>query len=277
VGKLYVVFESGAPSRITQKFPAVRPKISILTEPSLVERRMNRFNATNPTSAMKLSYYGHSCFSVQTGGKTLLFDPFVTPNSLASHIKIENIEADYILISHGHFDHIADAIEIARRTGATVVSNYEIVVWLGKQGIEKTHPLNHGGGKAFDFGRVKYVNAVHSSQLPDGSYGGNPGGFVVENAQETFYYSGDTALTRDMEFIAEEFDLRFAVLPIGDNFTMGARDAAKAATLLKCNQVVGVHYDTFPPIEIDHAQAAGIFERAGKKLYFVPIGGSLEL
>ncbi|HEY5811181.1 MAG TPA: metal-dependent hydrolase [Terrimicrobiaceae bacterium] len=204
---------------------------------------------------MKLTYYGHSCFSVQIGGKTLLFDPFITPNTLANQIKSENIEADYILISHGHWDHIADAIEIAKRTAATVISNYEISVWLGKQGIEKTHPMNHGGKRIFDFGRVKYVNAIHSSQLPDGSYGGNPGGFVVDSGQEAFYYSGDTALTRDMELIAGEFALRFAVLPIGDNFTMGADDAARAAALLKCEQVVGVHFDTFPVIEIDHAEA----------------------
>jgi L-ascorbate metabolism protein UlaG (beta-lactamase superfamily) len=226
---------------------------------------------------MKFSYYGHSCFSVQAGGKTLLFDPFITPNPLANHIKIDTIEADYILISHGHFDHITDAVEIAKRTGATVISNFEIVTWLGKQGIEKTHPLNLGGARTFDFGRVKFVNAVHSSQLPDGSYGGSPGGFVVRNAQETFYYSGDTALTHDMLFVAQEFDLRFAVLPVGDNFTMGADDAAKAAGLLKCRHVVGVHYDTFPPIKIDHAEADAIFARAGVKLELVPVGESLEL
>ena len=226
---------------------------------------------------MKLLYYGHSCFSVQIGGKTLLFDPFITPNPLASHIKLDQISADYILISHGHEDHIANAIEIAQRTNATVVSNFEIVVWLGKQGIEKTHPMNHGGGRTFDFGRVKYVNAIHSSQLPDGSYGGNPGGFVVQNAGETFYYSGDTALTWDMKLIAEEFELRFAVLPIGDNFTMGAQDAAKAAGLLKCKQVVGVHYDTFPVIKIDHGEAAATFARADVKLHLPPIGGSLDL
>jgi L-ascorbate metabolism protein UlaG (beta-lactamase superfamily) len=226
---------------------------------------------------MKLSYYGHSCFSVEIGGKNLLFDPFITPNQLASHIKVDQIAADYILISHGHFDHIADAIEIAKRTDATVVSNYEIVVWLGKQGIEKAHPMNLGGGWTFDFGRVKYVNAVHSSQLPDGTYGGNPGGFVVGDAKETFYYSGDTALTGDMRFVAEEFELRFAVLPIGDNFTMGARDAAKAAVLLNCKQVVGVHYDTFPLVKIDHSESEAIFSKAGVKLHLLPIGNSVDL
>jgi L-ascorbate metabolism protein UlaG (beta-lactamase superfamily) len=226
---------------------------------------------------MKLTYYGHSCFSVQFGGKTLLFDPFITPNPLAKHIKIEAIEADYILISHGHFDHINDAVAIGKRTGATVISNFEIVSWLSKQGLEKTHPLNHGGGRTFDFGSVKYMNAIHSSQLPDGSYGGNPGGFVIHNDKEAFYYSGDTALTYDMRLIAEEFDLRFAVLSIGDNFTMGPRDAAKAAGFLKCDRVIGVHYDTFELIKLDHSEATGIFARAGVKLELVPIGDSLEL
>ena len=226
---------------------------------------------------MKLSYYGHSCFSVEIGGKSLLFDPFVTPNPLASHVKVDQIEADYILISHGHFDHINDAIEIAKRTNATVVSNFEIVAWLGKQGIENAHPMNLGGARTFDFGRVKYVNAVHSSQLPDGSYGGGPGGFVVETAQGTFYYSGDTALTYDLQLIAEEFKLRFAVLPIGDNLTMGAKDAAKAAGLVKCTQVVGVHYDTWPLIKIDQAEAASAFAKAGVKLHLLPIGGSLDM
>ena len=226
---------------------------------------------------MKLTYYGHSCFSVQFGGKTLLFDPFITPNPLAKAIKIDTVEADYILISHGHFDHINDAVEIGKRTGATVISNFEIVGWLSKQGLEKAHALNHGGGYTFDFGRVKFVNAVHSSQLPDGSYGGNPGGFVVHNDQEAFYYSGDTALTYDMHFIAHEFDLRFAVLCVGDNFTMGPSDAAKAAGILKCKRVVGVHYDTFPPIQIDHSEADGIFARAGVKLELMPIGESLDL
>lgn len=242
----------------------------------LVEPCLTLFNEVNPF-AMKLSYYGHSCFSVETGGKILLFDPFIKPNQLAASIEVETIRADYILVSHGHYDHIADAIEIAQRTRATVISNYEIVVWLGKQGIEKTHAMNHGGGHVFDFGRVKYVNAVHSSQLPDGSYGGNPGGFVIETGQETFYYSGDSALTLDMQLIPEEVELRFAVLPIGDNFTMGARDAARAASFLKCKQIVGVHYDTFPVIEIDHEEAVATFARAGVKLHLVPIGGSVDL
>lgn len=172
---------------------------------------------------MKLTNYGHSCFAVETAGKTLVFDPYITPNPLAASVAFDQIVADAMLISHGHDDHIADAISLAKQTGATVVSNFEIITWLSKQGLEKTHPMNLGGSWTFDFGQVKYVTAQHSSQLPDGSNGGNPGGFVVSNAEGSFYFAGDTALTLDMTLIAEEFDLKFAVLPIGDNFTMGGR------------------------------------------------------
>jgi len=226
---------------------------------------------------MKLSYYGHSCFAVETGGVTLLFDPFIRPNSLAASVDVASIRADYILLSHGHFDHVADAVELARQTGATVISNFEIYTWLGAQGIEKAHPMNHGGSFRFPFGRVKFVNAVHSSVLPDGTYGGNPGGFVVESAEGTFYYAGDTALTLDMQLIAEEYDLAFAVLPIGDNFTMGANDAGRASKLLKCQTVVGVHYDTFPPIKIDHEEAKSAVARHGATLHLPQIGESISL
>src|SRR4030095_6395474 len=148
-------------------------------------------------SDMKVTYYGHASFAVETHGKTLLFDPFISPNELARHIDVDAVRADYILISHGHMDHMADAERIAKRTGATIISNFELTVWFERQGVHKTHPLNHGGGCQFDFGRVKFVNAIHSSSLPDGSYGGNPGGFVVESQAGNFYYSGDTALTMD--------------------------------------------------------------------------------
>jgi L-ascorbate metabolism protein UlaG (beta-lactamase superfamily) len=226
---------------------------------------------------MKLTNFGHSCFSVETSGKTLLFDPFIKPNALAKSVDFAAIRADYILISHGHFDHIADAAELARQTKAKLISNFEIISWLGKQGLENGHPMNHGGAFSFDFGRVKYVNAVHSSVLPDGAYGGNPGGFVVENAEGSFYYAGDTALTCDMKLIAEEFRLRFAVLPIGDNFTMGAKDAAKAAQFVQCTSVVGVHYDTFPPIKLNPADAQAAFQAAGVTLHLPPIGSTLNL
>ena len=221
---------------------------------------------------MKVTYYGHACFAAEVGGKTLLFDPFITGNELAKAIDINQVPADYILITHGHEDHMADAAAIAQRTGATLIANYELVEWFGKQGLQKGHPLNHGGGCRFDFGRAKLVNAIHSSSLPDGTYGGNPGGFVIESSQGNFYYSGDTALTLDMELIGEATPLLFAALPIGDNFTMGVADAIKAAEFVRCNRVLGLHYNTFPPICIDQGAAIKQFKAAGKELVLLSPG-----
>lgn len=221
---------------------------------------------------MNLTYYGHSCFSAEVGGKTLLFDPFISGNPLAEGINIDDVPADYILISHGHEDHLTDAEAIARRTGAQLISNYEIIVWYDNKGLTNGHPLNHGGAWTFDFGRVKYVNAVHSSMLPDGGNGGNAGGFVIESSDGNFYYSGDTALTLDMQLIGDSVPLDFAVLCIGDNFTMGIDDAIKAADLVRCNKVLGVHYDTFPPIKLDHGMATEKFKAAGKDLVLLNPG-----
>ena len=223
---------------------------------------------------MKVTYYGHACFAAQVGNKTLLFDPFITGNELAKAINVKTLRADYILISHGHEDHMADAADIAKRTGATIVSNYEVTVWFGKQGLQKSHPLNHGGGRQFDFGRVKFVNAIHSSSLPDGTYGGNPGGFVIESADGSFYYSGDTALTMDMKLIGESTRLTFAALCIGDNFTMGVDDAIKAAEFVRCKEVLGLHYNTFPPIQIDSSAAIEKFKVAQLHLRLLRVGES---
>ena len=225
---------------------------------------------------MKLTYYGHSCFGVSVEGADLLFDPFITPNPKAASIDVGKVPADYILISHGHFDHVADAVDIAKRTGATVIANFEIAEWFNKQGVDKTHAMNLGGAKQFPFGRVKMIPALHSSVLPDGTYGGNPGGFLVKTNGGNFYYSGDTALTRDMKLIAEKASLKFAVLCIGDNFTMGPADAARAASFVEVTEVVGVHYDTFPPIEIDHADAVREFADRAARLHLLEIGESTE-
>ncbi|MCB9236186.1 MAG: metal-dependent hydrolase [Bacteroidia bacterium] len=225
---------------------------------------------------MKITFYGHSSFSVKTGETILLFDPFISANPKAAHIDINKLEADYILLSHAHQDHILDAMAIAKRTGATIVSNYEITTWYEKQGHKKTHPLNHGGSWNFDFGRVKYVNAIHTSSFPDGSYGGNPGGFIVFLKEgKTFYYSGDTALTMDMKLYADD-QPGLAILPIGDNFTMGVADAVKCADMVNVKEVMGVHYDTFGYIMVDHADAKAKFAAAGKNLHLPGIGESLE-
>ncbi len=225
---------------------------------------------------MKLTYYGHSCFAVEVKGKKLVFDPFITPNELAENIKLEDIEADYILITHGHQDHIADAVELAKHTRAKVISNFEIIEWLASQGIEGGHPMNHGGAFDFDFGKVKYVNAVHSSSFPDGSYAGNPGGFIIMGGGKNFYFAGDTALTLDLQLIPKFAKLDLAILPIGDNFTMGVDDALVAADFIQCNKVMGVHYDTFGYIRIDHEAAQKKFADAGKELILLDIGKSMD-
>lgn len=205
---------------------------------------------------MNVKYLGHSCYQLTINGVKLLFDPFISPNELAKNIDVNAVEADYILLSHGHEDHIADAESIAKRTGAKLVSNFEIVQWFAAKGIENNHPMNTGGSWEFDFGTLKCVRAEHSSGLPDGSYGGNPMGFVItyeeEGIEKNIYYAGDTALTYDMKLIEEEFGhIDFAFLPVGDNFTMGIFDALKAAQFVNADTVIPMHYDTFGYIVID--------------------------
>lgn len=226
---------------------------------------------------MKFTFYGHSCFLIEEDGVKLLFDPFISGNPKASKINIDQIKCDYILITHGHGDHIADAVPIARNNDATCISSYEIVNWLGNKGIDKGHPMNLGGKWKFDFGTVKMVNAAHSSSFPDGSYAGPASGFILQMPGKTFYFAGDTALMEDMKRWGSEYNFDFVILPIGDNFTMGYEDAATAASYLNANKVIGVHFDTFPYIEIDHALASEAFAKRGAKLTIPQIGQSLEL
>lgn len=218
---------------------------------------------------MKIQYLGHATLLIEINNKKIIVDPFISGNPLTQHLNINNIEADYILITHGHQDHVLDVEAIAKNTNATIISNFEIVSWFAEKGI-KGHAMNHGGKFNFDFGTLKYVNAIHSSNLPDGSYGGNPGGFVLWNDEKCVYIAGDTALTEDMKLIpltCPKVDL--AVLPIGDNFTMGYEDALIASDFIKCDRVLGYHFDTFPPIVINKNNAIQLFT-SNKKQLIVP-------
>jgi L-ascorbate metabolism protein UlaG (beta-lactamase superfamily) len=221
---------------------------------------------------MNITYYGHSCFGIEVNNKHILFDPFITPNELAKNIDVNTVKADYILVSHGHEDHIADLVSIAKRTDAKVICSYEIYLWLLKQGISKIHPMGIGGKWKFSFGHVKCVVAVHSSSLPDGSYGGSPMGFIIESSDSNFYYAGDTALTYDMKLIGDYRNVNLAFLPIGDNFTMGIDNAIIASEFIKCDKIVGMHYDTFGLIKIDQKEATEKFTNAGKELIFFNVG-----
>lgn len=214
---------------------------------------------------------------METGGASILFDPFISPNPLAAEVDMDAIGADHIFVSHGHDDHIHDCVELAERTGALVVSNFEICNWLKAKGLKNLHAMNTGGRWTFPFGTVKAVTAQHSSGLPDGSYGGNPLGFVFKTAECNFYYAGDTALTLDMQLIPSFVPPDLALLPIGDNFTMGFEDAARAAMMIQCRRIIGLHFDTFAPIRINKEMATSHFNKLGLELILPEIGSSIEL
>ena len=225
---------------------------------------------------MKITFYGHACIGIEVSGKHILVDPFISGNPLASHIDINTLQADYILVTHAHQDHVLDVEAIAKRTGAVVVSNYEIATHFGNKGLNY-HPMNHGGSWTFDFGTVKYVIAHHTSSFADGTYGGNPGGFVIEGEHKNIYIAGDTALTMDMKLIPMRTKLDLAILPIGSNFTMDVNDAIVASDFLECDKILGYHYDTFGFIKINHEEAIKKFFDKGKDLMLLEIGGSIEL
>lgn len=215
---------------------------------------------------MEVKYYGHSCFEVKLAGKSMLFDPFISPNPLASGVDIASIRPDVMFVSHGHIDHVADALEICKQSNPLVVGIWETCQWFERNGHAHCHAMNIGGSWEFDFGMVKLANAVHSSSFPDGSTGGNPCGFIIKTAEKTVYYAGDTALHMDMQLIAKRFKVDVAFLPIGSNFTMDVEDAIEAARMVQVKKVVGMHYDTFGYIKIDHDAARKAFTVAGLEL-----------
>jgi len=222
---------------------------------------------------MKTTYYGHACFVLEYGGKSMLFDPFIRPNPLAASIDVSSLSPDFLFLSHGHEDHVADAVEIALQSQAQCVSIYEIHAWLTSQGVSNSHPMNVGGMWSFGDVNVNMVPALHSSSLPNGQYAGLATGFVLSHpAEPAVYYAGDTALFGDMALIGQRQAIDIALLPIGGNFTMDVRDAIEAAKLLQTTRVIGMHFDTFGYIRIDQHAAVAQFAQAGINLELFAIG-----
>lgn len=225
---------------------------------------------------MKVTNLGHACFHLEIGGVNIVTDPFMSPNPNCS-IDPMDVKCDWMLITHGHGDHVTDAVAIANNTGCKVVANYEVANWLINQGVKNVHHLNHGGSVTTEFGAVKMVNAVHSSSFEDGSYAGHPAGFIIKSTEGNAYFAGDTALMYDMKMFGEYENLSQAFLPIGDTFTMGVDDAVIAAKMLQCSQIVGMHYDTFPPITIDKDEALKKFNTNKLELHLPSIGQTIEI
>jgi L-ascorbate metabolism protein UlaG (beta-lactamase superfamily) len=198
-----------------------------------------------------ITWHGHATYSLDIDGTAVVVDPFFAPNNPVAQVTADEVEADIILQTHGHGDHISDTVALAKRTGALVIGNFEVCNWINNQGHENTHALNTGGGFDAGFGRVQMTPALHSSGLPDGSYGGDPAGFVISSGGRKIYFAGDTALFSDMALIGRASDLDLAIIPIGDNYTMGPDDALYALDYLKPRVVIPGHYNTWPVIGQD--------------------------
>jgi L-ascorbate metabolism protein UlaG (beta-lactamase superfamily) len=225
----------------------------------------------------KITWLGHSAFQIETGEHTILIDPFLSGNPLAA-VSADDLDANFILLTHGHGDHVGDTVAIAKRTGATVMGNPEVAGWLGKNGVTNLVTPNTGGLASFDFGTATYTIAFHSSSMPDGSYGGSPNGIIIKlNGGRTIYHAGDTALFSDMQLIGNK-GIDVAILPIGDYFTMGPEDSIQAIQWLKPRFVLPCHYNTFPPITQDAAQWASLVsqETLSSAIVLDP-GGSYDL
>jgi L-ascorbate metabolism protein UlaG (beta-lactamase superfamily) len=226
--------------------------------------------------SIKLTWYGHACFQIEIGAFTLLTDPFLSANPLAP-VKPENLSPDYILVSHGHSDHVGDTVSMAQRCDAVVISNFEIHNWLAAQGVKELHPQHIGGGYDYPWGRLKLTIAQHGSAMPDGSYGGNPCGFLLYLEEKKVYHACDTGLFYDMKLIGDE-GIDLALLPIGDNFTMGPEDALRAVELIRPKRAVPIHYNTFDVIKQDAAAwAAKVDKTTAATAVVMTPGQSVEL
>jgi L-ascorbate metabolism protein UlaG (beta-lactamase superfamily) len=224
---------------------------------------------------LKLTYHGHSCFELEADGKRIIVDPFITGNSHAK-IKPEEVKVDAVLVSHGHGDHVGDAVQIAKANGCVVVSNFEIANWVGAQGVE-VHGMHIGGSFVFPFGRVKLTPAIHGSSLPDGSYGGMPAGILIWMGGKCVYYAGDTGIHSEMALYGRLNPIDLALLPIGDNFTMGIDDAVEAAVMCAAKEAVPIHYETFPVIPADPHEFVKKCQARGVNARVVGFGETVEV
>lgn len=223
---------------------------------------------------MKIIFHGHSFLQIINNKYSILVDPFISGNSLVT-TKAGDLKADYIILTHGHGDHLGDAIEIAKKNSSTVIATFEIVQYVGKYGV-KGHPMNIGGAKEFPFGKVKLTIAHHSSSFPDGSYAGDPTGVLLTIDGVTIYHAGDTGLFYDMKLIGEMNKIDYAFLPIGDDFTMGIDDAVKAAEFLNAKVTIPMHYNTFDLIKADPEEFRKKVESLGKRCIVVAPGKFIE-
>lgn len=228
---------------------------------------------------MKLTYYGHSAFQIETGTATLLFDPFITGNPLAEGVvAAAELNPTVILLTHAHGDHWGDTVAIAQRTGALVVANYEITQYLTRvHGYTHVHPMNAGGSWDFSWGRVTQTYARHSSSFPDGTYGGNPNGYILQLEGRTIYDMGDTCAFAEMAWIGEEYAIDLALIPIGDDFTMGPKEAVRAARMVRPKLSVPIHYNTFPLIRVNETDWVRRMAEAGLEAQVLRAGETMEL
>ncbi|CAN5643012.1 metal-dependent hydrolase [soil metagenome] len=224
----------------------------------------------------KISYHGHSVVQVRTDEHTILIDPFITGNPLCDLIA-DDVKCDYIILTHAHGDHLGDAIEISKRTGAEIIAMVELADYCHENGVEKVHSLNIGGCFKFPFGSVKLTIAHHSSSTPDGKYAGPPAGIIIHFDDKTIYHAGDTSLFYDMKLIGEMHKIDYAFMPAGDYFTMGPDDFVKAAEFVNADVSIPIHYNTFPPIQIDVRELKRKVEAVGKKCLVMEAGDEINL